>query len=196
MKYLFIYLICNLFQKYNFWLAFWYFINHLHFIYSAKILGIFTNHARSHLIFNRQVMYSLAKAGHHVTFVSDYQESNAPINFTYVVQKMVRADNPSDDILKTDFKSLSCIQYFNVLRQRFFPCCSYVMKNPVIQVSYFLSSVVFTKYSFHITDLFILFYVTWISSGINFIHLGLTLQVLHSGASFSIIVIYTHFHNY
>lgn len=84
-------------------------------------------------------MYSLLEAGHHVTFVSDFQEPNPPTNFTYIVPKMSKLDQ--NIMNKTDFKSLSTMQYFHSLRHRLFSSCFDVMEIPEIQVIVILHTI-------------------------------------------------------
>lgn len=112
-----------------------FFANSLDFTNPARILGIFPEPARSHFIFNRQIMYSLLEAGHHITFVSPFQEPNPPINFTYIVPMRTK-ETASEDLARTDFKSLSAFQADRLWSQYHFSFWSDLMKSREIQVSH------------------------------------------------------------
>lgn len=119
-----------------FWLMILFTVNSIDLINSARVLGIFVASARSHFNFNRQIMYSLLEAGHQVTFVSPFHEPNPPINVTYIVPKRSRiADTSTNDLLRTDFKNLSVLQFFHLVHQLCFTRCSDLMETPEIQVS-------------------------------------------------------------
>lgn len=111
-------------------------VNDLCCINSARILGIFPNPARSHFEFNRQIIYSLLKVGHHVTFVSEHREPNPPTNLTYIVPKMTKVDSSGNHFLKNDFKLLTKSQLFQLVHRKHFQFCLDLMKTPEIQVRY------------------------------------------------------------
>ncbi len=51
---------------------------------SARILGVFTATGKSHFIYNEAIMKALHAAGHDITFINAFPQSETPQNYTVI----------------------------------------------------------------------------------------------------------------
>lgn len=89
---------------------------------AARILGIFPTGAKSHFEFNKSIMKSLHAAGHEITIISPFKETEPLENITFISMSLESLESTTIKGSIENFVKLPLFTYFRsiaVINQRY-----------------------------------------------------------------------------